>query len=325
LVLTNVLIGMIYLPWVPTLLSQMRWARANFPGAPPGIWDAVYILATQVAGKPFPLATLFSTIGFDALAWPKVVGLVVVSLGAISIACAASRREWQKIVIALGLYGMIPIALGFMRSRTSTPIFIARIFIGSSAIIPLLASIPLAAAIESGVARLGARLSTAALVIVSILSVFAISSLAPNENWRAAYQYVKSHGGDDQTLLVFVGSEGELPFDYYAGRDGSSPKWARTGCPQGYFESDPPVNARRVQSDDDLERLKKRLAERPWKQIALVSAHNWWADPDHRVPTYLKSACTLQEQKEFSQIGVMLFAPPADKLLSEHAASPVEP
>jgi len=310
----DALIGLLWLPWVPTVIQQNRWAAANFWATQPTIWDLLIILALGICARVWPLQSMVYEQHWDSYLQSEMVAekiaVMVVALGAIPILLAVFRRRWARIVLALTIYAMFPITACYIKSLYSTPIFMGRIFIGSGTILPLLIAIPLAD-YRSIWTRLPILLLVAVILFISIVSVYAFCALEPKEQWRDAYQLV-SEQPRDGTLVVFVANEGQLPFDYYASRDTRSPKkFTYTGCPQGFFDLNPPQTVRRVTSDDDLARLKSQLASGQWKQVVLIYSHEWFADPDRLVPRFLENNCYLMDDQKFEQVEVMRFTVPS--------------
>jgi hypothetical protein len=90
----------------------------------------------------------------------------------------------------------------------------------------------------------------------------------------------------------------------------SKAAFERTGCPQGFFDLDPPQTVRRVLLDADLRKLKDAVTSGKWKQIVLVYSHEWFADPNRLVPGYLEENCILLEDEKLDRVEVMRFAMP---------------
>ena len=114
----------------------------------------------------------------------------------------------------------------------------------------------------------------------------------------------------ERRLLVFVANEGQLMYRYYARRAGvRRPRQTLTGCPQGFFDLDPPRPIRRVLHDTDVVRLRRVLAEGDFERVLLVLSHDWFADPGRRVEALLDRACTRQYEKRWHGVRLVSYGP----------------
>src|SRR5205823_13284278 len=124
--------------------------------------------------------------------------------------------------------------------------FMDRIFIASSAIVPLIVCIPLTRGIRWPWRILHIPLLLA-MFVISAASIYAFGRYETKEDWRGLYAYVNTIPRE-QTLLVFCAPEGQLPFDYYDLIQSSAspaPKhFDRTSAPGGCFAIDPPRTVR---------------------------------------------------------------------------------
>src|SRR5262249_42121756 len=125
MVWANVIVGGIYLPWLPIFLRQASAIQGNFWLSPPTAWDGITVLASVLGVTNNP---------------PKwqvwgMIGLVVVLL-----AMVVKRRE----AIALAVVIIVPLAIAYLYSLVRQPIFMERVFVASSAFVPILFAMPVA-------------------------------------------------------------------------------------------------------------------------------------------------------------------------------------
>ena len=104
--------GMMFAPWVPSLLGQMQAVGANFWSHPPSATDLTNVLSS-VAGVTGPVGQCAAV----ALLIAAVTTLV--------------NGRWRRFT-ALAAYGLLPVLLTFVYSQVRTSIFMDRAFIVSS-------------------------------------------------------------------------------------------------------------------------------------------------------------------------------------------------
>src|SRR5262249_37066833 len=150
-----------------------------------------------------------------------------------------------------------PLVIAFVYSFVRQPIFMERVFVASSVFVPILIAIP--------VARFSKR-SIAVAVAIGVLALSTWSSFCfmqanLKEQWKWAVWEIIDRPRDNR-LLLFVGNEGEILYDYYVDRLAPHPRKieAKLGLPQGYYDLDPPRTMRRVLVDADLQLLIDALA-----------------------------------------------------------------
>ena len=310
LLLADLLVGAIYAPWVPVLIQQNAWANRNFWADKPRWHELSWVLGQIVAARPFPFKDWLNEFYHSQFWDAEIVSIAVFWIATIVIGIGAGVQRFGRVVAALSFYAFVPILGVFLKSRYGTPIFMGRIFIASATVIPLLLAIPLAADLNRWVkAQVGLLLTV--LLFVAGASAYLYSTGEPHEDWRGVYKYVAAQPREG-TLLVFVANEGQLPFDFYALKDHTqSIKFARTGCPQGFIELDPPQTVRRVLSDDDITPLKTAVSSGQYRQIILIYAHEWFSDPNRLAESYLNRHCELVEDRAFNLVHVYRYAAPA--------------
>jgi uncharacterized membrane protein len=202
----------LYLPYVPSLVSQMRVAR-NWPDIRPpfnvgAVTDLLGLLG--YGGGSFAMGTYFHR-GLLPLAQRLPLLLPFVLLPAVGV---AALDGWRKRVLLLG-YWLVPIAAVSIVSLRWN-IFYERYF---SFVLPPFAIVMAAGVLAAGGAwpRISRIATAAILLILTTYTAPALADLyrAPAPyNWRAAAQHVAGRVRP-RDLLLFIPAYGRIPFDYY--------------------------------------------------------------------------------------------------------------
>lgn len=276
ILLVNGVAAVLYAPWIPSLLAQIHWAQGRFWLPVPTSMDGWHTLAALLGQKPYLLS---GVTGNWSLGTADSLSLMAAGLLGLALA-GGFWRTWHqgaRLWAALVMAGLLPVVIGFVQSHLSQPIFVDRIFIASCGPLVLLVSLPLSQTGRPVFTKCFAVLS-ALLITGAVLSAVLFLARYEKENWREAYA-ILSHGRAEPRLIVFVGNEGQLPFDYYRKQDGNRLSADITGLPDGFFDTEPPQTVRRVNDELDLARLKEAMNSGRYRQIDLVRSHDWFADP----------------------------------------------
>jgi mannosyltransferase len=302
IVLTNLAIAALYLPWLPMLLEQTRWAQGRFWASPPTLDDVLRTVSYIAGGQVYHLSPMLHAIAIgpvrDAAQIAWVISIVVLALAAIAVSGPNRRQS-----LALAVFTFAPVLLVVVHSYVSQPVFMERLFVASSLSLPLMAVM----------ASLG-RQRKLAISLIALMTIWSIASAVgfelweKKENWRAAEAYVATLPSEG-TLLVFVANEGQLPFDYYARRNGRLMQYDRTGLPIGFFEKDPPEPVLRVLSDADVAHLERIMASGQYDRIVLIYSHEWFSDPDRRAERLLTGQWLGSDLQDFHDITIQVFTP----------------
>jgi hypothetical protein len=315
LLLVDVLAGLLYLPWVPSLLTQanINLLQKGFWATRPTAWSLFQTLTTISGFYPDYLtavAARFSPLS-SGRAWVCV-------LAGVSLLCAAlvagglwrvPRAERSR-NIALLLYCLLPILLVFLLSQISTPVYIDRIFTNSSAVVPLVFAYPLA--LQKG--RRGRILYGflgIVLALTTALSGFGYLRDQEKEDWRGAATSLLRIP-ERNRLIVFVARSGEILFDYYAQRlPAMGPSVAKMGLPMGYREAFPPPRvAKPMMQRSDIKPLTLAVESKQYSEIDLVLSHEAMDDPNEMVLDYLSQAFSHQDEQRFYGIRIFRFLAP---------------
>ncbi|HEV3482147.1 MAG TPA: glycosyltransferase family 39 protein [Candidatus Acidoferrales bacterium] len=302
MLLANVCMGILYSPWVASLLAQVNTVSGNLYWVPrPTLWS--------VAG------TLRGTAGFETrslvllakkllpLPW-RVVGDSV-WMGLVLL-CGAllgggfwrvSKTDARKNLCFL-LYCLLPIFLVFILSQRM-PLYLDRVFTTSSIAAPVILAFPLAAQKGSRGKSLYAVLGLILAGVATLSSVGFVKyehMLAKSgEDWRGVITTVLTIPETDR-LVLFVPPAGEIFFDYYSRHfPAVDTRVARTGLQEDFHDRFPPPKSRII-NENDVDRLRMLVESHKYFEIDLVLAHN--VDPQGLIENYLDRAFIRQEDLE---------------------------
>jgi hypothetical protein len=292
---------LIYLPWVPVVLQQMKWMAGTFWAERPEAFH-LGLAGCAITGVDlyYVPGTFWSITGVTP---PQPLIATVVALCLIGAIAMASR---SRAMLALAGFAIGPVVLVFAYSLVRQPIFLERLFIASSAVTPILLAMTLDRVRPIPVRSAGG-------IVVSVVGVLMLLSTVPmlaserKEDWRGAYAAVAELPASDRRLIVFVANEGEMPFWYYAAHAPSRAAEPRTGVPQGFLDLDPPKTIERVMTDGDLLKLSGQMMSGKWDEIVLVLSHERYADPEGRTVRFLRSQWRVAEVRNLRHVSVMRF------------------
>ena len=294
MLLANTFIGLLFLPWVVTLLHQVTAVAGNL------YWVSRPTLSSVAA-------TLRDTAGFEvaqlarfakkalALPWPVDpvlrdavgAGLLLLSLALLVAGFwRVSNLERRKNLCFL-LYCLTPIALVFVLAQ-KMPVYIDRVFTTSSIVVPLIFAFPLAV-------HKGRRSRRLLLVLgVAMAGAAALSSLGffhygeklarADENWRGVISTVLTIPQTNR-LVLFVPPAGEIFFNYYSRHFPMiERRVAHTGLQEDFYDRFPPPKSR-ILDTEDINHLRKVLGAHHYSEVDLVLTHS--VDPRGLVTGYL--------------------------------------
>ena len=312
LLLADLMVGALYLPWVPSLLHQVQSVVGKGWWAPrPTMRDFFDTLAT-VCGFSFGylLAVAHRILPFlsDSLLW----SVLLASTGLLCAVMLAggvwgTPRSEQRKVLSLLLYGAIPLLAVFAFSRVSTSVFEQRIFTNSSIIVPLVFAYPLV--VQRG-RRARMRYGFLGIVLSAAVSLSAVGYLRyqPREDWRATTARLLSIR-EPNRLIVFVARTGEIFFDHYVTKlPHAGPPVAKMGLPIGYSAQFPPPPITVMASLDDIHELVLAVESQKYSEIDLVLAHELWSDPHELVLHYLSQAFAYHQEQKSDGVEIVRFS-----------------
>ena len=306
----DVLIGILYLPWVPTLLAQARMdvVQSIYWASTPTLRTLLGTL-TFIAG--FNMGYL-SVLSLKLLPVSSATAWILVT-GGVSVLCAALLagvlwrvpKEDRSRNISLVLYCVVPILVVFALSRRMTSLYVDRIFIDSSVVVPILFAYPLALQ-KARKGRILYGLLGTALAVATALSGFGYLRYQQKQNWRGATSTLLRIP-ERRRLIVFMPRMGELLFDYYAQRSPAMGQdLARMALPGSYLERFPPPRRGEIRADD-LTPLKLAVDSGKYSEVDLVLSNEPRQDQNGLVPHYLSRVFILQEEQRLTGIRILRF------------------
>jgi uncharacterized membrane protein len=304
--LANVLAGALYLPWVPSLLTQAAKVHQHFWVSKPTVSTLFHTLTNFAGLSP---DYLFAVVRRLTPLPPRAIPVLV--LAGMSLLCAAMvagglwgvSKEDKSKNVSLLVYALLPILLVFILSRISTPVFIDRVFIDSSAVIPIIFAAPLA--FHTGrKGRVAYGFLAVLLGVATTLSGFGYLRHQQKEEWRSMTMMVS---GITQTnrLIAFMSSRGEFLFNYYTQRLAVlGPRLPTIGVPARFDEN---ASSGPIRTVNDIGSLKLAVESEKYSEIDLVLSRETGDDPNGLVLDYLKKALVLREKREFNGMTVFRF------------------
>src|SRR5215469_7093726 len=316
LLLADVLIGALYLPWLPSLSKQA----------------SVDIVQKMFWATRPTVRNLFATLSFIAglnrtyLGWlpsrllsqpPAAAGLLVdwaiALLCSILLACGLSRlpKADRKRSGSLLLFGLVPIFAVFVFSQITTPLFIDRIFTNSSVVFPIVFAFPLTVRTGRKEHVLYGVLSFV-LALVTSLSAFGYLRYQQKPDWRDAISSLLRIP-ERKRLLVFIPRMGEPLFDYYIQKSpAGSQELAKFALPVSYVESFPPPRGGQIHAAD-LNRLKHAVEAGKYPEIDLLLSGERHDDPNETVAGYLSQVYVPVGEERFYGVRFLRFVAPSQR------------
>lgn len=304
MVVGNLLVLVLFAPWIPSLMGQMHRLNGGFWTERPTFNELSRVVNWQSGVHTDAIRDLAqdwspNADSGDRLFRLPVFGLIVVAAG---VAVWFTRRDDRRRVIALLAVGMGPILVVFIYSQVRQSIFIGRVFTPTSVVMPLVLAALLVpkmrwTAVLSGVLCLGA-----------VGGCYAWFTHPRTEGWREAItqiQQVKQPGD----RLVFFACEGRLVYDYYVKRLALDPLPV-SGVPADFFANDPPRVQLHVKSDADLVPMRTMLGDMEIRRVLLVGSHIGWLDPTGRVEKYFDSHWIRQNRLQLRGVSVTQYQRP---------------
>lgn len=270
---------LLWLPWLPSLLVQVRRVDEEF-------WiPAPTFRSVVTTWRDFISA--FSPGGV-------VMAAILLAGGGLALLGAWRLRHRPALLGLLILLIAVPFA-GELLVSLRRPIYYTRTLIW--------ASIPFYLLVAAGVLQLRFRaLVAAATLALALLSGASLLNYYRNfeqEGWREAAGWLAPQVRDGDIILFNAGWT-QIPFDYYYRRVG--PPAEQRGLPADLFDRgilEPKMTTA------DIGRLDQLIAGRA--RVWLVYSHNWYTDPQAIIPRYLGTTLANQGEREFSGLKIFRY------------------
>jgi mannosyltransferase len=270
---------LLWLPWLPSLLVQVRRVDAEFWIPPPTLRSVV------ATWRDFVSAFAPSSL---------LVALILLAFGGIALLGAWRLRRRPALLALLLLLIVAPFA-GELLVSLRRPIYYTRTLIW--------ASIPFYLLLAAGLLQLRFRpliaAATLALVLLNGVSLASYYRDYEPEGWREAANWLapQVRAGD---IILFNAGWTQIPFDYYY-RHAGSPVEER-GLPADLFDRgilEPKMTAA------DLPRLADLVAGR--RRVVLVYSHNWYTDPQNIILRFLDATLDKHAKQAFNGLNIFIY------------------
>jgi hypothetical protein len=279
------LTALLWLPYLPMYIEQVRGVTSDFWIPPPDAGRVVNELRLLVglgSRATLPLLLMVWACGL-ALLW---------------------RRGMRREAWLLGALAVLPVALNLAVSLTVKPVFIARVLISVAPAFVICVAAALAA-LDGRALRISAVTALAAARIMA--SVALVGEEHRKEPWdQIAHQIVLEAGGD--ALVLMVPNELGLPLGHALGTAQAS--LTLRGVPQDFPA--PGIKARYPSGkcapsvvDQDLTQMVHAL--RGHRTVLFVTRRNNWYDPKDQIAALLRAEGLVETlQKEFRPGSLMV-------------------
>jgi len=221
-VLCAFVVLLLYSPWISHLRSQTKAVSQSFWASRPTVGrlaDTICTISGLSVGVLQPLVArvlhLPSLLSATILACILIAILLSLILGGLFHALPQNKKKSG----ALFSYAVAPILLAFFVSLHFSPVFINRVFIASSAILPILFSTPIA--FQTKIPKQLFAIAALFVLMLTSISLLGFLRYSRKEDWRGMTNYVqKMHG--NHRLLLFVPSFGQVLFDHYSNQSNAA-------------------------------------------------------------------------------------------------------
>jgi uncharacterized membrane protein len=211
----QVILGILYIPGLYILYRHSTGMEKGFWLSAPTL-KVLYDCFVLYSGSVY-LLILLAALSLLAVVNIRGGGISRRYVGGAFDPSAGGPAEWNApyagSVVLLALWLSIPVAVPFLISLVSTPIFFYRYTIAGSLAFYMLAAV--------GAAGTGSRkfvLLVAGLILIfSSVNIFGYYERVDKPDWRAGIRYIESEAGAGDVLVLFPAYETEAA-GYYAGR-----------------------------------------------------------------------------------------------------------
>jgi 4-amino-4-deoxy-L-arabinose transferase-like glycosyltransferase len=211
---------LLYAPWVPMLREQIQRVHDFFWASRPGAKALQDSLCTLSGLDILTLQHVFRDqlhlhisrlFGY----WTWSLAILGAFLLCVVWSVSAPRVADRRKTIAVLAYLALPVILIFVDSRISIPVYTNKVFVGSSALLPVIFCAPIA--IQAGTRRKLATVLGILIFVGTALSCFGYLRRQRREDWRGVTEHLLSIP-EKQRLVVVVPDYAQILVDYYARR-----------------------------------------------------------------------------------------------------------
>jgi mannosyltransferase len=317
----------VYAHFFSGLMLLAHWLSLHFLDPAPKETKKVWL---PIALAVSPAVAFVATTGAGPLSWIQRPGLhdlwqlalyltgnsgpiLVLLYIAACAAAVAGKLDWKKKQVSgenwrcrfLLLWIFFPVVLVLALS-IARPVFLPRYFIFSLPALLLLAA--------SGLARVRSRWLFAATLLVFVgISLrgsavyYQERSTSPNQNWRAASQYLLTNARPGDALIFHI-AMGRLPYEYY--------RSLQTPLPAGpdvlYPHHGPQITFLDCVEKPDYAQLALAIPQhqRVWFVITSINTPSGLDKTASALSTWISGAEPIADHHDFGGIQVVLYSKP---------------
>jgi mannosyltransferase len=205
------LLGLMFLPWVGVLLGQMERVQGGFWITRPTLrtlWETFELYAGGYAAYLFSLLVLLIAVSLA----------IAVVIGKVRVSGESEAVPAVKPIPFLLLWLLLPVAIPFLISLVSQPIYYARYTIGASLAWYLLVALAICFMQRISFWRWPARVLFLAIIAFQVAPLYYYYENITKTPWETVVGFVEDHAGQNDVVLVHNFNVID-PYSYYAERD----------------------------------------------------------------------------------------------------------
>lgn len=289
--IAGIAVGLLFLPWVSSLLRQVSAVSGHFWIPRPGLHELMRTMQVILGLRDDFAGNLAAPMS----RWLDLGCIIAVAgFAAITVVAWNSRDRLNRLLLC---YAISPVIVVFLYSLFRTPLLIDRAFLPSSVALAIFAGIAL-----THLQTLWLRAVIPLVMVLSGISSVGYIGYEQKEDWRSAIAYVDSIEMRHPRTLVFLANEGELLHRYYARRASRV-----TGLPHRFLSQATPRAMQRVETPDHLAPLHAIIEDPRNAEITLVVSRGS-RDRNRQAMRVLNETCRLIDKRTFPNISVYRFA-----------------
>jgi mannosyltransferase len=277
-------LAMAYVPWLGALKGQIQRVDAGF-WLPRPTLDSVCGVLARICGVEHRWSwdhVVYRLFRDTSIGVPRAAAAGLI--GGIILAICYLRGDKRKMAIALSIAVLGAPLVAVVDSLLSRPILLPAAVLPSTVVFPILAAGALDWASRPWTRGL-ARAFLGFMVVLTAANLWAYEKERTKEDWRGAAAAVAAMPAVPSRLILFADRYSQYPFDYYYR--------LRPG------ESERPILL------DQLDDLRRQIADGRLTDVVLVNSHAGWIDPSGGVHEAFTDPQALGTKMVFSIAALM--------------------
>lgn len=297
-------VALLYAPWVPVLIQQVRAVHGYFWAPKPTFADIASSLCTFCGIDPYALREVRYYVHpphlFGLWFWIGLT-LLVLALCIVSAWRVPLTSDCRK-SLALQIYALLPVVLVFGWSRVSTSVYVDRNLIGVSAFLPLVICAP--TALFAGKKKRFFEAVGCCVLCAALISLCLHQQ--SKDNWRGVTRYVLNLPERQRAVFVFQPFCQILVHYYATGWAKMYPHEPEIRGLVTDFNVAPtgPGILPKLQSADLNSMLDNAFKSEQYKEIDIALQAERLSPNVQAIPAYLKGHCASVVNEEFGNLAV---------------------